>query len=143
MKKIKEERNITIYVNITYKLEDCLIQTFSFTCKRKQDLSYLYDCRFLIKNELEKIIKENLEEGFITRIDCEDKVIIKYNSSNIPSPKIKVINSYIPPFLGCEYCSKAEIKDGFVYCAEKNKHYTKSNGIKRCPIFRIKEKILT
>ena len=51
MKKIKEERNITIYVNITYKLEDCLIQTFSFTCKRKQDMLKLKIMR-------EKIISE-------------------------------------------------------------------------------------
>lgn len=143
MKQIKEARNIVIYVNITYEEKDNeLTQTLSFSTKRKQDLAYLYDSRFLIKNEIEKLIKNILLSGFIQRIDHTDKIEMKYKVQKHPAPCIKVINAYIPPYLGCLYCLKAEVKGDFYFCPEKNKHYVKP-GIKRCAVFRTKEKILT
>lgn len=143
MKQVKEARNIIIYVNITYKEnENELIQTLSFSTKRKQDLAFLYDSRFLIKNEIEKLIDSILLDNFLQRTDCPDKIEMKYSKQDHPAPCIKVINTYMPAYLGCLYCSKAEYKDLFIFCPEKNKHYTKP-GIKRCPVFRTKEKIIT
>lgn len=143
--KIKMERTITVYVNITYKTNNNeLVQTFNVTTKRKKDLSYLYDSRFLLKNKIDKIISDNLLDNFIKRVDHEDKIEMFYEIQEKPAPLIKVFNIYIPPFLGCIYCSNAEKKsdNGFFYCKIKKKHYQK-NGIKRCPVFKTKEKILT
>lgn len=142
--KVKMERTITVYVNITYKeIEKELLQSFNVSTSRKQDLSYLYDSRFLFKNKIDNIIKENALEGFIRRVDCDDRVEMYYELQSKPSPLIKSFVIYIPPYLGCEYCANAEKKEnGFVYCTIKKKHYQK-NGIKRCPVFRTMEKILT
>ena len=145
MKKIKEEKNVEIFVNIKYNLkDDKLIQIFEFSSDNKKNLNYLFDAKFLFKRKLDKLISEYLLDGYLERTDDFDKVIIKYEKQEKPSNCIRKLQAYIPPFFGCIYCEKAVIENDFIYCPEKNKHYTLiSQGIKRCPIFRTKDKILT
>lgn len=141
-RQIKEAKNIEIFVNITYKVEDeKLIQIFTFTVSNKKYLSYLFDARLLFKSKIEKILNDFLLEGFVSRIDGKDFIEMKYNLQKIPKPCIRKIQVYLPPFFGCKYCRLAENNNGTIYCREKNKHYTE--GIKRCQIFKSKDKIIS
>lgn len=143
MKVIKEPRLIDVFVNITYSVKnDELKQTFEFNVSNKKHLDYLFDNRFLFKNKIDRIIKDNVLEGFIRRVDDNDKVEIYYENQKPPKPIIRKINCIVPPFFGCEFCKHATKKGGFTYCKEKKKHYPK-DGIKRCPIFRCSELELT
>lgn len=140
---IKEPKNIEILVNIKYKEEeDEVIQRFEFNVTNKKYLDYLFDSRFLFKERIEKLIKDNLLENFISRVDRRDSVEIKYAKQEVPVPCIRKIQAYTPPYFGCKYCSKAEEEGNFLFCPEKKKHYSKP-GIQRCPVFRVKEEILT
>ena len=145
MKKIKEEKNIEILVNIRYEIkDDFLFQTYEFSSSNKRDLNYLYDARLAFKRKIDRMINNFLLDGYVSRIDEENKITIKYQKQEKPKNCIRKIQSYVPPYFGCLYCEKAKIEGDFIYCPEKNKHYTKvSDGIKRCPVFRSKEKLLT
>ena len=145
MKKIKEEKNIEILVNIRYENKGKeLIQTYEFSSSNKKNLNYLFDTRFLFKRKVDKLISTFLLNDYIDRIDEPDKITIRYKAQTKPSNCIRKLRAYIPPYFGCMYCEKAKIEDQFIYCPEKNKHYTlASQGIKRCPIFKTKDKILT
>lgn len=142
-KVIKEVKNIEVLINIRYKQEeDKTIQTFQFSTSNKKYLDYLFDKRYLFKNKIEKLIKSLLLKDFISRIDSNEEVVLIYNKQEIPKNKMRKIVCQVPPYCGCQFCDKAEKKDCFVFCKEKNKHYTK-DGIKRCPIFHMKEIVLT
>jgi hypothetical protein len=145
MKKIKEEKNVEILVNIRYEnKDDQLIQTYEFSSSNKKNLNYLFDARFLFKRKIDRMINNFLLDGYISRIDEENKITIKYKKQEKPKNCMRKLQAYIPPFFGCIYCEKAKIEGDFIYCPEKNKHYTAvSQGVKRCPVFRTKEKILT
>ena len=70
MKKIREEKNIEVLVNIRYKnIDDQLVQTYDFTSSNKKILNYLFDTRFLFKRKIDRLIKEFLLEGYISRVD--------------------------------------------------------------------------
>lgn len=144
VKQIKEAKNIEIFVNITYREEnDKLIQRFEFSVTNKKYLSYLLDARLLFKNKIEKLLNEFLLNDFILRIDSNEYIEMIYKKQEIPKPCIRKIQSYVPPFFGCKYCKKAEIKEnGIIFCREKNKHYT-DGGIKRCQVFRSKDEIIS
>lgn len=145
MKKIKEEKNIEVLVNIRYKnIDDQLVQTYDFTSSNKKILNYLFDTRFLFKRKIDRLIKEFLLEGYISRVDEKSRIVITYKNQEKPKNCIRKLQAYVPPYFGCMYCELAEIKGDFIYCPEKNKHYTvASQGVVRCQIFRSKEKILT
>ena len=144
MKIIKEERNVEVLVNIRYiTTETELIQSFEFVPDNKKDLRYLFDKRFLFKKRIEDLIEKMLLDNFKERIDSTDKIIIKYEKQEPPKNCIRKIQAYIPPYLGCNYCVLAQTEGEFIYCPIKNKHYTKIGGVKRCPVFKSKEKILT
>ena len=145
MKKIKEEKNVEILVNIRYEnKDDQLIQTYEFSSSSKKNLNYLFDARFLFKRKIDRMINNFLLDGYISRVDEENKITIKYKKQEKPKNCMRKLQAYIPPFFGCMYCEKAKIEGDFIYCPEKNKHYTAvSQGVKRCPVFRTKEKILT
>lgn len=142
MKQIKEAKNIELFVNIKYEETDTLSQIFEFNVNNKKYLNYLLDQRLLFKDKINRLIKEFLLPDFISRIDDIDKVIIKYKKQKKPKPCIRKIQAYVPPYFGCKFCSKAEHKDGFAFCPEKNKHYP-GDGVKRCPVFKTKEELLT
>lgn len=140
---IKEPKNIGVFININYEeTDDNLIQKFSFSVENKKYLDYLFDARFLFKQKIENIITDNLLNGFQKRVDEKNCVSIYYDKQDKPRPIIKKIQAYTPPYFGCLFCKKAKKKDGFVFCEEKNKHYV-NPGIKRCPVFRCKEEIIT
>ena len=145
MKIIKEPKNIEILVNIKYELTDeYLKQKFEFFSTNKKNLNYLFDARLPFKNKIDKLISDNQLNNFIKRIDMKDEVDMYYEIQEIPQPQIKKIHVYIPPYYGCKYCKKAQEEGLFFYCPEKNKHYLKTNGgIKRCPVFRSKDEIIT
>ena len=70
MKKIKEEKNVEILVNIRYEVkDDQLIQTYEFSSSSKKNLNYLFDARFLFKRKIDRLINSLLLEGYISRID--------------------------------------------------------------------------
>lgn len=141
-KQIKEAKNIEVLVNITYENNDNTIsQIFSFVVSNKRYLSYLQDARFSFKKKLEKLISSMLLDGFQRREDCEDKITMFYSKQDLPKPCIRKIQFYVPPYLGCNFCSLAKIEGQFVFCPEKNKHYV--GGVKRCPIFRSKDELIT
>ena len=143
MKQIKEARNIEIFVNIRYEeKENGLLQKFNFAVTNKKHLDYLFDARYLFKRKIDKLIKEILLEGYISRVDSKDEIDILYQQQKKPLNSIKKIQTYVPPYLGCKFCEKAQDDNGFIYCPEKNKHYSKE-GIQRCPVFRSKEEIIT
>lgn len=143
MKQIKEAKNIELFVNIKYKTENNkLIQIFEFNVSNKKYYDYLLDQRLLFKDKINSLIKEFLLKDFISRVDDIDKIIITYNIQEIPKPCIRKIQTYVPPYFGCLYCSKAENKEGFIYCPEKSKHYP-FPGVKRCPVFKTKDEVLT
>ena len=57
MKKIKEEKNIEILVNIRYENKGKeLIQTYEFSSSNKKNLNYLFDARFLFKRKVDKLM---------------------------------------------------------------------------------------
>lgn len=144
MKQVKEAKNIEVLVNISYAEENNeLVQTFSFFVSNKRYLTYLFDARFLFKQKIEKLIEELLLEGYKRRADMEGEIKLYYDIQPKPQPIIRKICAYVPPNCGCAYCSKAVKEGEFVFCPEKNKHYHKSEGIGRCPVFRCKEEILT
>lgn len=145
MKKIKEEKNVEILVNIRYEVkDDQLIQTYEFSSSSKKNLNYLFDARFLFKRKVDKLISTFLLNDYIDRIDESDKITIRYKAQEKPSNCIRKLQAYIPPCFGCMYCEKAKIEGDFIYCPEKNKHYTvASEGVKRCPVFRQKNKLIT
>lgn len=144
MKKIKEEKNIKFYINITYRQEPgIIIQTFDFTTSNKRYLPFIYDKRYLFKKQFEKLIASELLEDFMNRVDLDDKVIMTYGRGATPQkPRMAIINDYLPPYAGCSYCAKAKVDGDFLYCPEKDKHY-RLPGIKRCPVFYSKSKVLT
>ena len=75
MKKIKEEKNIEILVNIRYENKGKeLIQTYEFSSSNKKNLNYLFDARFLFKRNVDKLISTFLLTGYIDRIDEPDKI---------------------------------------------------------------------
>lgn len=145
MKKIKEEKNVEFLVNIKYSLkDDNVIQTFEFTSSNKKNFIYLFDARFLFKRKIDKLIKDFLLDGYISRIDEENKITLKYKKQELPKNCIRKLQAYVPPNFGCIYCEKAKIEGEFIFCPEKNKHYTlASEGCKRCPVFRQKNKLIT
>lgn len=145
MKKIKEEKNVEILVNIRYEESgNELVQTYEFSSSNKKNLAYLFDARFLFKRKIDRLVSSNLLDGYLSRTDDVDRITIRYQKQDKPRNCMRVLSAYIPPFFGCAYCDKAKIENEFIYCPERNKHYTKiSGGIKRCPVFRTKEKILT
>jgi hypothetical protein len=121
-----------------------LIQTFDFSAENKKYLNYLFDARFLFKRKVDKLVSDFLLDGYISRIDEPNRITLKYRNQEKPKNCIRKLQAYIPPYFGCLYCCKAEIKGEFIYCPEKSKHYTLvSEGIKRCPVFRSKDKIIT
>jgi hypothetical protein len=78
MKKIKEEKNVEFLVNIKYSLkDDNVVQTFEFTSSSKKNFVYLFDARFLFKRKIDKLIKDFLLDGYISRIDEENKIILE------------------------------------------------------------------
>ena len=107
-------------------------------------MNYLFDARLPFKNKIDKLISDNQLNNFIKRIDMKDEVDMYYEIQEIPQSQIKKIHAYVPPYYGCKYCKKAQEEGLFFYCPEKNKHYLKtSGGIKRCPVFRSKDEIIT
>lgn len=143
MKAIKEPKMIEVYVNIKYsETDEYLVQRFEFNISNKKYLPYLFDARFLFKNKIENMIRDSLLEGYEKRVDDKDNIEIFYKKQPRPKPCIKNISCYTPPFMGCQYCSIAQTEKQFIYCKEKNKHYT-IPGIQRCAIFRCKDEILT
>ena len=79
MRQIKEPKLIEVIANIRYEeKEDVLVQKISFVVPNKKYLPYLFDARFLFKNKIEKLIKDNLLKGFIRRIDDIDNIEIIY-----------------------------------------------------------------
>ena len=141
-KQIKEAKNIEVLVNITYDEFDAYsTQTFLFVVSNKRYLSYLQDARLSFKRKFDKLISSMLLDGFQKREDQEDKIVMYYDKQELPKPCIRKIQFYVPPYLGCKYCSIAESKGEFIFCPEKNKHYV--GGIKRCPIFRSKDELIT
>lgn len=145
MKKIKEAKNIEILVNIRYENEgDYLKQRFEFKPSNKKHLDYLFDARYLFKNKIDDLIKKTMLEDFVKRVDSKEEIDMYYEKQAMPQPQIRKIYAYIPPYCGCQFCKKAEEKGMFYFCPEKNKHYTKADGgIKRCPVFRSKDEIIT
>lgn len=145
MKVIKEPKNIEILVNIKYELTDeYLKQRFEFFSTNKKNLNYLFDARLPFKNKIDKLISDNQLNSFIKRIDMKDEVDMYYEIQEIPQSQIKKIHAYVPPYYGCKYCKKAQEEGLFFYCPEKSKHYLKtSGGIKRCPVFRSRDEIIT
>lgn len=142
-KIIKEPKNIEILVNIRYEIKDeGLKQIFQFKATNKKYLDYLFDARFLFKNKIDKMVKDFLLDGYIKRVDSKDEIDIYYEKQEVPKTQIRKIQAYIPPNTGCKYCRKAQEDGLFLFCSEKNKHYTKG-GVNRCPIFRSKDELLT
>lgn len=143
-KQIKEAKNIEIFVNITYTIEsEDLVQKFSFSAKNKKYLSYLLDARLLFKDKIEKMLKEFLLEDFKSRIDGKDFIEMRYGQQEIPKPCIRKIQAYVPPYFGCKYCIFAEKQEcGIINCRKKEKHYS-DGGIKRCPVFKSKDDIIS
>lgn len=144
-KVVKEAKNIEVLVNIKYEMEgDFLKQKFEFMPSNKKHLDYLFDARFLFKKKIDDLIKKNMLADFVKRTDSKEEVDMYYTKQNPPQPQIRKIHAYIPPYCGCKFCKKAEIKGMFYFCPEKNKHYTMADGgIKRCPVFRSKNEIIT
>ncbi len=141
-KIIKEAKNVEILVNIKYEeTEEELIQKFQFIVSNKKYLDYIYDKRYLFKNKIDNLINSLLLNGFKSRTDCKDEIIMKYEKQEHPKNVIRKIICIVPPYCGCNYCDKAKKEGLFIFCKEKKKHYTE--GIKRCPIFHMKEEILT
>ena len=141
-KQIKEAKNIEILVNITYEeKENSLLQKYTFVVSNKKYLKYLQDARFSFKFKLEKIINELLLQNFQRREDSEECIIMYYDKQKMPPPIIRKIQGYVPPYTGCQYCRLAEFKEQFVYCTKKEKHYV--GGVKRCPVFRNKDELIT
>lgn len=143
MRKIREEKNVEFLVNIRYRIEgEKLIQTFEFSSSSKKNFIYLFDPRFLFKNKIDNLLSEFLLKDFLQRIDEENKITFLYEKQEIPKNCIRKLSAYIPPCFGCEYCSKAIQENDFIFCPVKNKHYP-FPGVKRCPVFKTKNKILT
>lgn len=143
MKQIKEAKNIEILVNIRYEeKDDKLIQRFQFSVTNKKHLDYLFDARFLFKRKIDKLINDFLLEDYVSRTDSKDEIEMVYLKQKKPNNCIRKIQAYVPPYFGCKFCEKAKIKGEFIFCPEKNKHYT-LQGIQRCPVFRTKEEIIT
>lgn len=144
MKKIKEAKNIEVFVNIRYSYNDDgnLSQKFNFVVSNKKYLDYITDKRYLLKDKIEHLISSFLLENFIERIDRKENVEIIYKHQERPENCIRKIQCYIPPYCGCKYCQIAEKDGNFIYCPEKNKHYV-GNGIQKCPIFKSIDEVLT
>lgn len=142
-KQIKEAKNIEVLVNIRYNNStNGLEQSFEFNVSNKKYLDFLFDARFLFKNKIDALIQKMSLDGFKSRTDSRDRVTMLYASQEAPRPCIRKIQAYVPPYFGCDYCSKCQKEGDFVFCPEKQKHYTKG-GVKRCPVFRTKEEIIT
>lgn len=142
MKVIKDIKNIDIFINIKYTEEDeYLLQHFQFNVSNKKHLDYIFDNRYLFKSKLDKLITSSLLKGFIKRVDSKEEVIMYYSKQDIPKNCIRKISSVVSPDTGCRWCEKAQEKGIFYYCPEKNKTY--SQPISRCPVFKIKDVILT
>ena len=133
-KIIKEPKNIEILVNIRYEKKG--------KAANKKYLDYLFDARYLFKNKIEKMINDFLLEGYKRRVDSKEEINVFYDEQEAPKNQIRKIQAYIPPNTGCKYCKKAQEDGLFIFCPEKNKHYTKG-GVNRCPIFRSKDELLT
>lgn len=147
MKKIKEIKNIEVLINIIYNYEEVngeklLVQNFNFICNNKKQYSYLFDKRLDFKRKIEKIIKELELKDFVHRADEEECVKIYYKNQEAPKNLMRAIICQVPPYFGCIFCSKAEVNELFIKCPEKSKHYT-IPGIQRCPVFKMKEEIIT
>lgn len=139
MKQIKVAKRIPFFVNIKANGKE---QIFEFSTTNKKYLAYAYDARFVLKRKIDKLIMDNLQPFTVLRRDEEkDKIIIVYDTEiNFPA---RIVNCefYLPPYNGCLYCLNAK-KDGeYLYCSEKEKHYSLS-GIKSCPIFKSIEEIV-
>ena len=142
-KVIKEAKNIELIINIKYTTtNDKLIQHFCFNLSNKKYTNYLFDVRYQFKRKIEALIKQFLLKDFIRRIDGTDEVVLEYKLQEAPMPVLRKIICVVPPYCGCSFCDRAKEENDFLYCSEKKKHYAKP-GIKRCPIFRSKDEILT
>ena len=54
-KKIKEEKNIKFYINITYfNREGTFVQRFDFSVSNKRYLPLIYDKRYLFKKDIDE-----------------------------------------------------------------------------------------
>ncbi len=147
MKIIKIAKKISFYININYSYENGFTkQNFEFITTNKKYLRYAYDKRYLLKKKIESIVNDNLLDDltFKSRDDTEDKIIISYNGEMRKTIPSKIINCefYLPPFNGCQYCTKGKKEKDFLYCKEKDKHYD-FNGIKNCPVFESINEILS
>lgn len=148
MATLKVAKKIPFLVNITYDLRgETIIQNFEFKTTNKKYLAYAYDHRFCLKRKIERLIDKELLSrlSFIGRVEKEDKIEISYRNdfgSFDSSSKIVNCEFYLPPFNGCLYCKKCHRDGDFLFCKEKEKHYS-SNGIKSCPVFESVEEIIT
>ena len=145
MKKIKEEKLLTYYINITYEnSEEGFKQKFNIHIDNKRYLRFILDKRYLFKDKFEALLDKYLLKNvsFERRNDLEDCVEMIYKSSpeSIPSPIIVTISDYFPPNTGCEYCQYAEKEKGCINCSLKKKYV---QGTSRCTVFKSKKKIIT
>lgn len=144
-KKIKEEKNIKFYINITYfNREGTFVQRFDFSVSNKRYLPLIYDKRYLFKKDIDELLfNEKVDSSFVRRIDEKDYIEVVYSKNGSHSaPRIATISNYVPPYTGCIFCKKAKKKGDFIFCDEKGKTY-QYPGIKKCPVFLSLEKNLT
>mgnify|MGYP007069469281 CR=1 FL=1 len=145
-------KSIEFHIQVKYEVgRDEILQKILFLPINKKHYSYAYDTRFTLNEMLEEFIAKNLLSNkynnivFADRTDNIDGIDIRYQfNGEVRWSDIKgffaTIHIYVAPNTGCAYCSRAENKDDFIYCPERNK--TLTAPIKRCPVFKQKKDLI-